>query len=117
MQNSTDDTIKIKGIYNFYINNYNRDTIIALSISATQKKKRTFMCSTDHVLCFADTSDAFMDKVSNLLGIERRSLEQTLLYRRISASHARRRSIFHKPCSLSESVSRRDCVAKFLYDR
>ena len=94
---------------------YVRASVRSRSASAiTPSQKTSVICC---CVVIVEACSNLVDKVSSLLGIERQSLDQALLYRRISASHSRRRSVFHKPCTYSESISRRDCVAKLLYDR
>nr|XP_002739436.2 PREDICTED: unconventional myosin-XIX-like [Saccoglossus kowalevskii] len=58
-----------------------------------------------------------IEKSSSLLGIDHNELLQCLTIRRITASHSRRKSVFMKPCSQVECVTRRDCLAKLLYSR
>ena len=50
-----------------------------------------------------------------LLGTEAESLEQCLSLRRITTGSTGEQ--FMKPCSKSECVERRDCMAKLIYSR
>ncbi|XP_014664038.1 PREDICTED: unconventional myosin-XIX-like isoform X2 [Priapulus caudatus] len=54
---------------------------------------------------------------ARLLGVDPSKMAATLTVRTITASHRRRYSIFHKPCSPQECITRRDCLAKLLYNR
>ncbi len=51
------------------------------------------------------------------LGVALSDLERALTHRRITAAHARRKSVFSKPCSRVETECRRDCLVKLLYAR
>ncbi|XP_067934037.1 unconventional myosin-XIX-like [Watersipora subatra] len=110
------------------------DTLSALARSGFTQSNIDDICSTlGAILCLgnielredsladrveiAGTSEACMTKASSLLGIEVPTLERLLSYRCISASHARRRSVFHSPCTLAEAKARKGCLAKLLYDR
>ncbi|XP_064618547.1 unconventional myosin-XIX-like isoform X2 [Lineus longissimus] len=52
-----------------------------------------------------------------MLSLDQSKLEKSITHRQISASHARRKSIFYKPCTLKECQNRRDCLARLLYSR
>lgn len=56
-----------------------------------------------------------VSEVCDLLGIEAQSLEQCLCSRRITTGSTGEQ--FMKPCSTSECVERRDCIAKLVYSR
>ena len=56
-----------------------------------------------------------VSEVYDLLGTEAQSLEQCLCSRRITTGSTGEQ--FMKPCSTSECVERRDCIAKLIYSR
>ena len=56
-----------------------------------------------------------VSEVCDLLGTEAQSLEQCLCSRRITTGSTGEQ--FMKPCSTSECVERRDCIAKLVYSR
>lgn len=60
-------------------------------------------------------SSACVRAVCQLLGVDSGKLGQALTYRTITATHSRRQSIFHKPCTLTECQGRRDCVSRLIY--
>ena len=58
-----------------------------------------------------------LDHACRLLGLDATSLVTSLTFRRITASHSKRQSVFMKPCSMDEAGVRRDCLAKVIYAR
>ena len=52
-----------------------------------------------------------------ILGIEQSQMERYFTHRRIAASHSRRQSVFYRPCTQQQAISRRDCLAMLLYSR
>ncbi|XP_033626962.1 unconventional myosin-XIX-like [Asterias rubens] len=54
---------------------------------------------------------------TELLGLDPEQLEKCLMFRKITASHSKRKSIFMRPCTAEEAGNRRDCMAKLLYAR
>ena len=52
-----------------------------------------------------------------LLGLDRELLEKSLMFRKITATHSKRKSVFMRPCTAEEAGTRRDCMAKLLYAR
>eukprot|EP00057_Strongylocentrotus_purpuratus_P018556 XP_011673030.1 PREDICTED: unconventional myosin-XIX [Strongylocentrotus purpuratus] len=65
----------------------------------------------------AEVSRDSLEHACRLLGLDLTSLTTSLVYRRITASHNKRQSVFMKPCSVEESGVRRDCVSKVIYAR
>ncbi|KAI0230682.1 Unconventional myosin-XIX [Lamellibrachia satsuma] len=65
----------------------------------------------------SDTAELHLCTASQLLGVDASKLEGTFTHRTITASHSRRRSIFYKPCSVSEARDRLDCLCKVVYSR
>ncbi|KAL9980241.1 hypothetical protein ACROYT_G008799 [Oculina patagonica] len=59
--------------------------------------------------------DVQVSEVCELLGTEAESLKQCLSLRRITTGSTGEQ--FMKPCSTSECVERRDCIAKLVYSR
>ncbi|XP_027042559.1 unconventional myosin-XIX-like [Pocillopora damicornis] len=69
--------------------------------------------TTTSEICYVQ--DNKVSEVCDLLGTEAQSLEQCLCSRRITTGSTGEQ--FMKPCSTSECVERRDCIAKLVYSR
>ncbi|XP_063966274.1 unconventional myosin-XIX-like isoform X1 [Lytechinus pictus] len=69
-------------------------------------------CELDEEVC-----QESLEHACRLLGLDPTSLTTSLIYRRITASHSKRQSVFLKPCSVEEAGVRRDCVSKVMYAR
>lgn len=69
--------------------------------------------TTTSEICYVQ--DDQVSEVCDLLGTEAQSLEQCLCSRRITTGSTGEH--FMKPCSTSECVERRDCIAKLVYSR
>ncbi|XP_022108866.1 unconventional myosin-XIX-like isoform X2 [Acanthaster planci] len=54
---------------------------------------------------------------TRLLGLDEEQLEKCLMFRKITATHSKRKSVFMRPCTVEEAGTRRDCMAKLLYAR
>ncbi|XP_030847648.1 unconventional myosin-XIX [Strongylocentrotus purpuratus] len=78
-----------------------------------------FTCDEEFDPCELDeeVSRDSLEHACRLLGLDPTSLTTSLIYRRITASHNKRQSVFMKPCSVEESGVRRDCVSKVIYAR
>ncbi|XP_038059063.1 unconventional myosin-XIX-like [Patiria miniata] len=57
------------------------------------------------------------DFATTLLGLDGEQLEKSLMFRKITATHSKRKSVFMRPCTVEEAGTRRDCMAKLLYAR
>ncbi|CAH1800967.1 unnamed protein product, partial [Owenia fusiformis] len=76
-----------------------------------------FLWDEDEEMCSIQDCDKSAEAVCHLLAVSKEKLARILTFREITASHSRRKSVFHKPCSRLEARSRRDCLAKTLYSR
>ncbi|XP_071497110.1 unconventional myosin-XIX-like [Diadema antillarum] len=101
------------------LNHLHQDNIFQVLSGILHLGNLEFTCEEECDPCELDEEECghALEQACHLLGLDRDGLLTALTFRRITASHSKRQSVFMKPCSVEEAGVRRDCMSKVIYAR